>query len=219
MDKEYWEQYYASREGVVTPSLFAQYVRNNVIGKKRGLDQISLIELGCGNGRDSIYFASEGLNVIAVDQCKKEIEFLKQRTSGMKNITFRCADFSSLKDELFNIAYSRFTLHSIAKYQQDILIKWVFRNLVTWGGVFCIEARGQKNELYKKGELVKGESDAYIFDNHYRRFLNFEELCHSLENAGFSIRYADEKKGFAPYKESNETYIRVIAEKTIINKI
>ncbi|MDR3128787.1 MAG: class I SAM-dependent methyltransferase [Tannerellaceae bacterium] len=217
MNKEYWEKYYARKEGIATPSLFAQYVRENVIGKRRDLDQINLIELGCGNGRDSIYFAAEGLNVSAIDQCKKEIESLRQRTADMQNIIFRCADFSSLEDKFFNIVYSRFTLHSISKYQQNRLIKWVSRNLVTFGGVFCIETRGQKNELYKKGILVEGESDAYIFDNHYRRFLNFEELCHSLEDSGFILRYADEKKGFAPYKESNETYIRVIAEKT--NKI
>jgi tellurite methyltransferase len=200
MDKEYWEKYYANEKCEVVPSLFARYVREHVIGKdNRNIGQFGLIELGCGNGRDALYFASEGLKVYAVDQCREVIESLVYRTSDIENITFQCADFSRLEDAAYGVVYSRFTLHSISAYQQKQVLTWAFRNLVL-GGYLCIEARGQKNELYGKGEPVEEEKDAYIWDNHYRRFLHFEELCQNLVDLGFIILESAEKQGFAPHR-------------------
>jgi tellurite methyltransferase len=215
MDREYWDKYYARkrRAGNVVPSSFAKYVWEHVISKANwNIGRISLIELGCGNGRDAIYFANEGLNVHAVDQCKGEIEALIQKTNNLANIFFRCADFSSLEDAIYDVVYSRFTLHSISAYQQKRVLQWAFRNLAP-GGYLCIEVRGQKNELYQKGKLVEGETDAYIWNNHYRRFLHFEGLCRDLMSLGFVIMESAEEKDFAPYNGENETYIRVIAHK------
>jgi tellurite methyltransferase len=81
------------------------------------------------------------------------------------------------------------------------------------GGYFCIEVRGQKNEIYQLGTKVHGEEHAYIYNEHYRRFLNFNELCLSLQSLNFTIEYAAEQKGFAPYEGNDETYIRVIVKK------
>jgi tellurite methyltransferase len=214
MDREYWERYYANGKCELIPSLFARHVREHVIGKDhRNIGQFGLIELGCGNGRDALYFASEGLKVYAVDQCREVIESLAHRTSDIENITFQCADFSRLEDAAYGIVYSRFTLHSISVYQQKQVLTWAFRNLIP-DGYLCIEARGQKNELYGKGKPVEGEKDAYIWDNHYRRFLHFEELRQNLVDLGFIILESAEKQGFSPHKGGgNETYIRVIAHK------
>jgi tellurite methyltransferase len=199
MDREYWERYYANGQCEVIPSLFAKHVREHVIGKdRRNIGHFGLIELGCGNGRDALYFAHEGLKVCAVDQCQEVIESLAQRTSDVENITFQCADFSRLENTAYDIVYSRFTLHSISAYQQEQALTWAFRNLVP-GGYLCIEARGQKNELYGKGKPVEEEKDAYIWDNHYRRFLHFEELCQNLVDLGFIILESAEKQGFAPH--------------------
>ena len=63
------------------------------------------------------------------------------------------------------------------------------------------------------GEAVPNEADAYILDNHYRRFLNFDSLCEDLKKLGFTLDFAAEDKDFAPYNGQNETYIRVIARK------
>jgi tellurite methyltransferase len=208
MDKEYWEKFYKMQNEELKPSLFAKYVRKNFAGKEN-----SLIELGCGNGRDAIFFANEGLNVCAIDQCENEIKFLKFRCKQLKNLVFCTDDFSNLKDiEPVDIVYSRFTLHAISKEQECRTLEWTYKNL-NKDGYLCIEVRGQKNEIYKLGEKVKNEEDAYLYNNHYRRFLNFEMLCISIKQLGFSIIFAAEEKGFAPFAGKDETYIRIIAKK------
>jgi tellurite methyltransferase len=208
MDKEYWENFYKMQNEELKPSLFAKYVRKNFAGKGN-----SLIELGCGNGRDAIFFANEGLNVCAIDQCENEIKFLTFRYEQLKNLVFSTDDFSNLKEiEPVDIIYSRFTLHAISKEQEYRTLEWAYNNL-NKGGYLCIEVRGQKNEIYKWGEKVKNEDDAYLYDNHYRRFLNFEMLCASIKQLGFLIIFAAEEKGFAPFAGKDETYIRIIAKK------
>jgi tellurite methyltransferase len=208
MDKEYWEKFYKMQNEKLKPSLFAKYVRKNFADEGN-----SLIELGCGNGRDAIFFANEGLYVYAVDQCEDEIKFLTFRYEQLKNLTFQAGDFSNLEDkEAVDLIYSRFTLHAISKEQECKTLEWAYKNL-SKGGYLCIEARGQKNEIYKLGEKVVNESDAYLHNNHYRRFINFEKLCIFIKQLGFLIIFAEEEKGFAPFAGKNETYIRIIAKK------
>jgi len=151
MDKEYWEKFYANQNSDQQPSLFAKFVVEQNIVKKNE----SLIELGCGNGRDSIYFANNGINVFSTDQCEHEISFLSERYDYLSNVKFVIADFTLLDEsKKYDVVYSRFTLHSIKSEEQDRVLNWAFKNL-NINGRFCIEVRGHKNEIYKKGEPVK----------------------------------------------------------------
>ena len=60
----YWEDYYKNHQDPGEESPFARFVLP-FFNKSD-----SLYELGCGNGRDSIFFEKFGLNIIAFDQCK-----------------------------------------------------------------------------------------------------------------------------------------------------
>ena len=209
MDVNYWNNYYSKKQQNRQPSLFAQYILENYLVDEKP----SLIELGCGNGRDSIYFGERGLNVVAIDQAEKEIDFLQNKFSEVKNLEFKLGDFTDLENEkIYDIVYSRFTLHSINSVQQNRVLNWSY-NQLNKGGLFCIEVRGKKNELYKKGEKVTDEKDAYIYDNHFRRFLEFDTFCNELKEIGFTIEYSKESKGFAPFNNTDEMFIRVIAKK------
>lgn len=208
MDRNYWEIYYAKQNSELKPSLFAKYIAGLV-----GTDKKSVVELGCGNGRDAVFFANEGMEVLAVDQVESEIKFLKNRYKQLQNLRFKCADFTEFKtEERFDIVYSRFTLHSISAEQEERVLRWA-HGVLNANGLVCIEVRGQKNEIYKIGTPVEGEIDAFILDDHYRRFINFEFLCGELVKIGFKLVFAAEEKGFAPFNGGNETYIRVVAEK------
>lgn len=208
MDKNYWKNIYSKQSEGEKPSLFAIYIADNYDLKGK-----SLIELGCGNGRDAIYFANANANVYAIDQCDNIIDLLDYRFQKVDNLHFKCLDFTSLDDETsYDIVYSRFTLHSISKEQEAQVLRWAHRNL-TEGGKLCIEVRGQKNEIFRVGEPVEGEPDAFILNDHYRRFIHFETFCEKLKALGFNLEFAKEEKGFAPYKGTDETYIRVIASK------
>lgn len=207
-EKNYWVQYYHSGSAPEEPSKFAEYVMNNYA--KPGE---TLIELGCGNGRDARYFAANGMSVLGVDQVEAEIEELTLNNGQKDLLRYESADFTDMPDSNspYDVIYSRFTLHSVTAKGQRSALEWSRRNLAA-GGKLCIETRGQKNELYKKGDPVEGEKNAYIFNEHYRRFVDFEDFKEEISAVGFKIIEAAEKTGFAPFEDTDYHFIRVIAE-------
>jgi tellurite methyltransferase len=208
MDKNYWKNIYSKQSEGEQPSLFARYIAETI-----DIEGKNIIELGCGNGRDAIFFANANAQVTAIDQCDNIIDLLNHRFRKVENLNFICADFTCLDDVTkYDIVYSRFTFHSISKVQEENVVNWAYHNLNP-NGKLCIEVRGQKNEIYQVGMPVEDEPDAFILNDHYRRFIHFESFCKELGKFGFNLDFAKEQKGFAPYKGTDETYIRVIASK------
>ncbi len=207
-DENYWSKYYSTRTAPEEASNFAQYV----VERYAKVGQF-MIELGCGNGRDARYFADNGVNVDAIDLCESEIEELNKNNGYHTNLQYRAGDFTSLEDteDKYDLIYSRFTLHSVNAISQKSTLEWSARNLAS-DGRLCIETRGQKNELYRRGEPVSGEIDAYNYEGHYRRFVEFEDFKEEVTNTGLHILEAKEQKGFAPFKDTDYHFIRVIAE-------
>lgn len=214
MDKSYWTKFYAKHKVGKKPSLFAQFVWENYLrgntksNTKNNAQILHLLELGCGNGRDSLYFAKNGIKVLGIDQCENVIDSLNKKHKS-DNLIFQSADFTALPKatKSYDAIYSRFTLHSINATQQSHLFKWVGANLAQ-GGILAIECRGHKNSLYKLGEMV--EMDAFIYENHYRRFVRFESLLEILGD-DYEILFAKEDKGFAPFREEDDYFCRLIA--------
>jgi len=48
-----------------------------------------MIDLGCGNGRDSVFFAKHRISVIAIDQVVSEIDFLNENEGLMVGGDYR----------------------------------------------------------------------------------------------------------------------------------
>ena len=208
-DTKYWDDYYKENRENADASLFAQNIFENYLAEKKG----RLLEIGCGNGRDSRFFISKGFDVTAIDASKIAIEKLQHEFADMKTALFACGDFvSGIENfkEQFDFCYSRFSLHAINEEQERILLRNVF-GAIKQAGYFFIETRGVHDELYGMGEKV-GE-DAYFNNMHYRRFITKERLKKALEKQGFSIVELVESRNFAPYGNENPLVIRCIAGK------
>lgn len=201
----YWNQYYRNRVCSQEPSPFAQYVATLVEPGKR------MVELGCGNGRDAVFFVGRELQVTALDMSREAIAQLRSR--NIANAEFLCGDFVNSnvhQPDSYDYAYSRFTIHSINRNQEQVLLNNLFRGLRPNGKLF-IEVRGVNDPLFGKGRQV--ERNAYFYDNHYRRFIVLDELVESLEQRGFRVEYAQERTGFAPYGNDDPPVIRIVAAK------
>lgn len=57
--------------------------RITIIAQPGGRQKLNLIDLGCGDGQDALYFASRGFEVTAVDVSKAALENLRQRAANM----------------------------------------------------------------------------------------------------------------------------------------
>ena len=209
-DTSYWNNYYKKTADLSKPSRFARFVQANYLSKGA-----ALLELGCGNGRDSLFFAAQGLKITAVDASDYAITELAQR--NVANAEFICGDFVEsdlIYARQYDFCYSRFSLHAINAAQEDLLLHNV-KNSLKSGGKFFIEVRSVNDDLFGKGTPVifegKPVKNSFINDGHFRRFIDKAELEENLSAKGFKIEYSEENTGFAPLGAQDPPVIRVVA--------
>lgn len=206
MEKDYWDSYYAENRLVLQESSFARYIKDRFLEPDK-----KIIDLGCGNGRDSAFFHNSALDVTGIDFAQKEVEFLNNYYCKSKRINFICADMGNMPDIVdapFNYAYSRFSLHAIQAEAQQKVLNWVVNNLLEDGLLF-IEARSDKDPMFLQGKQISNNEN---ITDHYRRYLNFQDTLTQIKNLGFSIIEADEANNLSVYGEDNPFLIRIVAK-------
>jgi 2-polyprenyl-3-methyl-5-hydroxy-6-metoxy-1,4-benzoquinol methylase len=70
---DYWDLFYNNNKPLL-PSQFATFIANEYLGIKS-----TVIDVGCGNGRDSLFFMNLGFKVIGIDASKKAIESIQSK--------------------------------------------------------------------------------------------------------------------------------------------
>ena len=210
MNREYWNKYYTKKKAPTNPSLFAEYCLSEYLTERK-----TIVDLGCGNGRDSFYFASLGHKVFAIDQTDY-VETLDKEAFKIndyhKNVTFIEDDFVTINYKALGAIsafYSRWTLHSISSDQEKIVLANVSDSLDR-NGLFFIEARTIKDALYGVGEEI--EKNVFVTD-HYRRFIDCEEFLSEIENYGFEILHFTESSGYSVYKGDDPVLMRTVLRK------
>ena len=207
-DKDYWNDYYRAldlQKADIAPSSFAIEV------EKLLPDIAHILELGCGNGRDSMFFASKGHNVLGVDGAEYAIEQLNMISGKLNNVLFVCDDFvkcHSLYQMQYDCIYSRFTLHAINDEQEDELLRNAYEAL-RFGGMLCIEARTTHDEIYGKGEKIG--KNTYVYNSHFRRFIDVEEFQKKLIDMGYEIKSLIETNGLSVTEDSDPVLMRCVA--------
>ena len=214
MDKNYWNKYYKNFETnnhILKPSSFAQFVLNNYLLEKK----FNIIELGSGNGRDAIFFAYHSHNIYAIDQSKTATEVSRKHINNKilkyfhpETRDFVSEDYSSYKD--IDMFYSRFTMHSITKDDEQLVISKVYNSLLN-GGLFCIEARTINDPLFGIGEDCG--QNTFINNNHKRRFIDTSEFRKQVLEFGFKELFFVEKNNLSIVKNDNPTLMRIVLEK------
>src|SRR5690606_4679456 len=205
----HWDEFYAGRKtgkhAPRYPSQFAAFAVNELLG----ID--TLIEFGCGNGRDSECFASYGIRVLAMDASAAAIgSCLANRTNP--NVEYRqvsvtqarphLAEFlGSEKDERPVAVYARFFLHAITPEEQSEFLDMLAEQLPRESLVF-FEYRTVGDEAVRKE-----------FGKHYRRFLDHPQLLESLGARGFVVEYQIENRGLAKYRNEDAMVGRCVARK------
>ena len=205
-DVVYWNQFYKEKANMLQePSDFAKYVFKYLEPGKK------MMEIGCGNGRDSLFFARNGIDVVGVDASDEAIKFLNEQ--NVSNALFVCDDFvtcKSLYQMQYDYFYSRWTIHAINEKQEKELLDNITASIKR-GGYFFIEVRSIHDYLYGKGTKIGKNS--FEFNDHFRRFIDKRELEEKIVRLGFNIRYSEENTNFSKTEQSNPTLIRLVAEK------
>lgn len=206
-DRIYWSNFYARHTNTDGSTFFDE------VSKLEGLPE-AVIDIGCGDGRDSCAFAQVGRNVVGIDQSGVAVEGASARAKQLgvaDHAAFEVCDVSDaealgtalrkFRDQHEGAAlfYLRFFLHSIKADVQENLLSHI-QSVAREGDMFAAEFRTDEDEKRKK-----------TFGNHYRRFQNAAEFRTALEGRfGFDVLSDQESDGLSPYGDEDPVLYRVI---------
>lgn len=204
--KSYWDDYYANVKKLNVPSQFAAFIANE-------FNEFPLIvDIGCGNGRDTQFFSYLGFNTIGIDGSKSAINYCKQNTINSdlivnKNV-FLQYDISDLyQDEKFiesiqrtsKIFYSRFFLHAINPEEEACFFEFIKKSSRS-GDFICLEFRTSLDENRSK-----------VTGSHYRRYINVDSLIKFVNSMmDLELIYLTEGLGLAKYKMDDAHVCRIV---------
>jgi len=187
-----WEKEYSSKTPHwatdMKPSQFAKEFADDV--KERGLG--SILEIGCGNGRDSIHFAKSGFIVQAIDVSKSAVKLAQRNIKKAKvDVSIRVASAEDLPfpDYNFDAVFSLSVLHS-TNLQKSL--REIFRVMAGRGIAFIY--------IYGDTQFENGTKEIIITLD------NFVAL---LKEIGFIISdfYSEQEKEFDEYGEKHQLLI------------
>jgi hypothetical protein len=209
LEDVYWANFYAHTEPIAGSPFCAAVL------DRTDLPQV-VIDLGCGDGRDSVAFGVAGRSVLGIDRSDMAVQHAGRAAAGhgvSDRVRFVACDVSDpsalrtvLADELAGrsaepvLYYARFFLHSIPEDVQDALLT-LLAELARPGDAFAAEFRTDKDAENPK-----------VFGKHYRRFQNAEVFATRLhEDYGFTIVDQQQGTGLSPYRDEDPELYRVVA--------
>ncbi len=138
----------------------------------------SILDLGCGPGRDAKIFADKGYQVIGIDLSKGMIE---AATNRVKNAEFKVMDIRQLKfdDNHFDGVWASASFLHIPKKEIIKGFQEVHRVLKD-KGIFYISVKQGEGEILKPDERYNGAKKFWSF-------FQKKEIEDELKTAGFDI--------------------------------
>jgi SAM-dependent methyltransferase len=203
----YWNSYYGKSSHdspPAIPSQFAVFIANEFSDSKP-----LIVDVGCGNGRDSLFFASAGFRTIGVDGSEAAIESCRARSSGESEFLHSTVDDPDLPQRIHAmqdirspvLVYARFFLHAITDEEESSFLA-LAKTLCDTGGRLAVEFRTNRDELQIK-----------TTQTHFRRYVNPLEFLTKTQGYGFSLNYFVEGFGFAKFKKDDAHVARFIFSK------
>lgn len=162
-----------------------------------------VLDIGCGPGMKSKYFADNGLRVIGVDLSEKMIEIAKRE---YPNLDFRVGDITHLDiiPEMFDGIHAQAVLLHIPKVDVPHVIAGL-KDKLNDGGYLYIAVK-EKWPEGKEEEILKENDYGYEYERFFSYF-TLPEIKQYLADAGLTLCH----ENIAP--TGNTNWIQVIARK------
>lgn len=168
----------------------------------------TILELGCGEGNDSIYFAEQGHMILATDFSDVAIGQNSKRWTH-PNLTFKVQDIGQhfqFDDASFDVVYARLSLH----YFTDETTKNIFREIARVlrpDGMLCFMCKSTDDHIYGQGEKI--ENDMYERDGHVRHFFSRKYVLELLDEV--KLREESIQTGEEMIYDRQSAFIKVVA--------
>jgi SAM-dependent methyltransferase len=187
--EEIWNKVYKSDNAFFGEehSNFATFCFNYMITNKHVK---KILDLGAGHGRDSIFFASNGYKVKALDYSAIAVEILT-RTANEKRLPIKSMVFDvknnplPFSDGYFDTVYSHMLLSMHFSEEELHFVLSQIRRVLKPRGWNFFSVRNQNDKFYGKGQEI--EKGIYDINGFHIQFFTEKEIQDLAAAEGFEI--------------------------------
>ena len=155
--------------------------------KKQNTQNQKILDLGCGQGQDSIFFADNGFQVTAMDWSKEALSSIVDKR--IKKVCQDMRDLSTFKPKTFDVVYCVFSIHFFRIEESQKIIDQI-QQVLKQDGLLALIAKNTEDKYYGKGQQIAQHT--FIYKNVLRHFFTEKELREMLKN--FKITSCEEEK-------------------------
>lgn len=206
---DYWQKQhlkYLTFDWIDKPTIFAQSITEYL--PKTG----EMLELGCGQGQDSQYFAKKGYKVTATDFSDQGLELARKKTQKQNlNINYENVNLTKklpYEDESFDIVYSHLALHYFNKETTTQIFNEIDRVLKTQGIIAILVNTTDDNETKEGNKMI--EKDLYEVNGIVKRYFSVNTLNDFIKDK-FDILLLDNQG--ETHKDKIKSLIRLVGQK------
>jgi SAM-dependent methyltransferase len=191
---EVWNKVYKSDNSFFgeEPSNFALLCFNHM----KANNVMKVLELGTGHGRDTIFFASNGIVVDALDYSTVAVNILdritKKKRLPIKTRIFDAKNPLPFPDGYFDAVYSHMLFNM--RFSEDelhLIFSEIRRVLKPKIGLNFFSVRNRNDKSYGKGKEV--EKGIYDIDGFQIRFFTEKQIQALASEEGFEILWMKEE--------------------------
>ncbi len=187
-----WEQAFSEDRNVFGDNPSEPAIRSAELFQGEGIERI--LELGAGQGRDTIHFARLGFSVTAVDYSRSGLAEIRQRaeTTGLthliRTVHHDVRNAFPFDDAAFDACYSHLLFcMALTRADVELLFREVRRVLKPRGlNIFTVRHSG--DALFSEATPVS--EDLYIFDKFILHFFDREKVIRFAQ--GYDVLEIDE---------------------------
>jgi len=199
----YWNKFY-SKFSFSKESNFAKFCIK--FFKKNSC----LLDVGCGNGRDTFFFIKNGIKCKGIDISKTAIKNNSKRLKNTFEVKDACSN-QSKNQKKYDYIYCRFFLHTINQKSEKNFLRNVKKIMNKKSRLF-LEFRTIKDPMMNNGKKISYNE---VISDHYRRFIDVEHFMKISQENGFKIDFKASSYNFAKFKTERPHICRMILRKSI----
>ena len=187
----YWNGIYSKQNYFGTgPTILA--IEAQEIIKKNSISNI--LELGCGQGRDSLFFANLGCKVIGTDISENAINFVKQikNKQNLENLELFVHDTLNpftFKNSNFELVYSNLALQFFDLTQLSQIFSNI-KKIMEPNSFFFFSTKKPGDKYFEFGNKISENS--FEYNGITRFFFNKTELENTLKNHFTIMSFEDD---------------------------
>lgn len=206
-ERDQWSKFYAKRSAALPTSAtpFAAWVRERTEAPR-------LVDVGCGNGRDAVYFAQGGTDVLALDAVPSALAMTRdlahrrgvRLTTRRLNLHSRRQTLASgavdARSGLATDVYARFLLHCLSPESMEHF--WRYARMVAGRGQRCfVEFRTPRD---------RGRHKHFAARRH--RFVPPATVVAAAQSAGARVVEQLSGTGLAPFHDEDPYVSRMVVQ-------